>query len=209
MFHDILYNWKTLLLNQEVTDIMDEQNKAPLEEEKNDETEDENVEETSIENDDEVSEEADLTSKITELETEKEEIYEKMLRLQADFENFKRRAKKDRENDLKYKSQDLANEIIPILDNFERALQFEIDDDQMKSFVDGMKMIHDQLLNALKQVGVEEIKAENEMFDPQVHQAVMQVQEEGFESNQIVEVLQKGYVLKDRVLRPSMVKVNE
>lgn len=188
---------------------MDEQNKAPLEEEKNDETEDENVEETSIENDDEVSEEADLTSKITELETEKEEIYEKMLRLQADFENFKRRAKKDRENDLKYKSQDLANEIIPILDNFERALQFEIDDDQMKSFVDGMKMIHDQLLNALKQVGVEEIKAENEMFDPQVHQAVMQVQEEGFESNQIVEVLQKGYVLKDRVLRPSMVKVNE
>jgi len=209
VFHDILYNWKTLLLNQEVTDIMDEQNKAPLEEEKNDETEDENVEETSIENDDEVSEEADLTSKITELETEKEEIYEKMLRLQADFENFKRRAKKDRENDLKYKSQDLANEIIPILDNFERALQFEIDDDQMKSFVDGMKMIHDQLLNALKQVGVEEIKAENEMFDPQVHQAVMQVQEEGFESNQIVEVLQKGYVLKDRVLRPSMVKVNE
>jgi len=190
-------------------DIMDEQNKAPLEEEKNDETNDKNVEETTVENDDEINEEVDLNSKITELETEKEELYEKMLRVQADFENFKRRAKKDRENDLKYKSQDLANEIIPILDNFERALQFEIDDDQMKSFVDGMKMIHDQLLNALKQVGVEEIKAENEMFDPQVHQAVMQVQEEGFESNQIVEVLQKGYVLKDRVLRPSMVKVNE
>ncbi|MGM8214163.1 nucleotide exchange factor GrpE [Bacillaceae bacterium W0354] len=151
----------------------------------------------------------DLEEKIKQLEEEKENLQQKLLRSQADFENFKRRAQKERENDLKYKSQDLATEIIPVLDNFERALQFNIDDEKMKSFIDGVKMVHQQLLTALNQVGVEEIKAENEMFDPQVHQAVMQVQEEGFESNQIVEVLQKGYVLKDRVIRPSMVKVNE
>ncbi|SEP90495.1 nucleotide exchange factor GrpE [Piscibacillus halophilus] len=150
-----------------------------------------------------------LQKQIKQLETEKEELKNKFLRTQADFDNFRRRTQKERENDLKYKSQELVTEILPVLDNFERALQTEVNDEGSQSFVEGMKMVYNQLHQALGKAGVEEIQAEKEEFDPNLHQAVMQVQEEGYESNQVVEVLQKGYKLKDRVIRPAMVKVNE
>ncbi|WP_234998334.1 nucleotide exchange factor GrpE [Salirhabdus sp. Marseille-P4669] len=140
---------------------------------------------------------------------EKEDLYQKVLRVQADFDNFRRRTKKEKENDLKYKSQELAMELLPVVDNFERALQVEIGDDVMKNFVEGMNMIYRQLTTALDKAGIEEIPAEGEPFDPNLHQAVMQVNEEDKESNTVVEVLQKGYKLKDRVIRPAMVKVNQ
>ncbi|TFB25125.1 nucleotide exchange factor GrpE [Filobacillus milosensis] len=151
----------------------------------------------------------EIHQQIETLEQEKQDIQNKLLRTQADFDNFRRRTQKEKENDLKYKSQELVSEILPALDNFERALQTEVDDEGAQSFVDGVKMVYNQLHQALDKVGVEEIQAKNEQFDPNLHQAVMQVQEEGYESNQIVEVLQKGYRLKDRVIRPAMVKVNE
>lgn len=189
--------------------LSNEEEKINEEEQLNEEV-DTNAEENSQQTSQETKDENDnYELKIKQLEEEKENLQQRLLRAQADFENFKRRTRKERENDLKYKSQDLATDIIPVLDNFERALQYNVEDEKMKSFVDGMQMIYQQLVNALENAGVEEIKAENEMFDPQVHQAVAQVQEEGYESNQIVEVLQKGYKLKDRVIRPSMVKVNQ
>ncbi|MDV2581038.1 nucleotide exchange factor GrpE [Alkalibacillus haloalkaliphilus] len=153
--------------------------------------------------------EAEQLSEIEEVKQEKEALQDKLARLQADFDNFRRRTKKEKEADLKYKSQDIANDLIPVLDNFERALQVEVNDESTNSFAEGLEMVYNQFRQALEQHGIEEVEAEGVQFDPQKHQAVMQVSEEGYESNQVIEVLQKGYQLKDRVIRPAMVKVNE
>jgi molecular chaperone GrpE len=155
------------------------------------------------------SNEAKLQAEIESLKKEKEEVYQRLLRAQADFENFRRRTTKERENDLKYRSQEVVMELLPVIDNFERALQVEVTGEGAEKFVEGMKMIYRQLLQVLENSGVEEIKAEGEPFDPHVHQAVMQVEEADKESNMVIEVFQKGYKLKDRVIRPAMVKVSQ
>ena len=177
------------------------------------EEENETIEDTNQEeNETEESQEADSEenqSELNQLKDENADLNDRLLRLQADFDNYKRRMKKEKETDLKYKSQELATEIIPALDNFERALQTGADQENVASFIEGVEMVYQQLQQALEKVGVTEIEAEGEEFDPTVHQAVMQVQEDGFESNQVIEVLQKGYQLKDRVIRPAMVKVNQ
>ncbi|GEL78330.1 nucleotide exchange factor GrpE [Tenuibacillus multivorans] len=160
-------------------------------------------------NEEDYNQNSELNEQLEKLESEKQELQDKLLRTQADFDNFRRRTQMEKESDLKYKSQELVTEILPALDNFERALQTEVHGEGAQGFVDGVKMVYDQLHQALEKAGVEEIQAENEQFDPNVHQAVMQVQEEGYDSNQIVNVLQKGYKLKDRVIRPAMVQVNE
>lgn len=147
-------------------------------------------------------------SREAELEKEIEEWKNRALRTQADLENVRRRAKAEKEEDAKYRVQPLAEELLPVMDNFERAMQTQPDNESAQSFIDGMAMVYNQFKSALEQQGVEEIPAQGEYFDPTIHQAVMQAAEEGFESNQIVEEMQKGYRLKDRVLRPSMVKVN-
>lgn len=149
------------------------------------------------------------TNEVEQLRQEKEEINNRLLRLQADYDNFRRRTQKEKEADRKYKSQSLVEELIPALDNFERALQVEVDGDSAKNFADGMKMVYDQFKAALEKEGVEEIPSQGEEFDPHMHQAIMQVQDENYESNIVVEELQKGYRLKDRVIRPAMVKVNQ
>ncbi|MFQ3542719.1 nucleotide exchange factor GrpE [Halobacillus rhizosphaerae] len=149
------------------------------------------------------------TGEVEKLRSEKEEIENRLLRLQADYDNFRRRTTKEREADRKYRSQSLIEELIPILDNFDRALQIEVDGDSVKNFADGMKMVYQQFQAALDKEGVEAIPAEGESFDPHLHQAVMQVEDENYESNIVIEELQKGYRLKDRVIRPSMVKVNQ
>ncbi|WP_298787959.1 nucleotide exchange factor GrpE [uncultured Marinococcus sp.] len=147
-------------------------------------------------------------SREAELEKEIEEWKNRALRTQADLENVRRRAKAEKEEDAKYRVQPLAEDLLPVMDNFERAMQTQPDNESAQSFIDGMAMVYNQFRSALEQQGVEEIPAQGEYFDPTIHQAVMQADEEGFESNQIVEEMQKGYRLKDRVLRPSMVKVN-
>ncbi|UOQ93789.1 nucleotide exchange factor GrpE [Halobacillus shinanisalinarum] len=157
-------------------------------------------------------EQADSEEAIDELEQlqqEKEEVQNRLLRLQADYDNFRRRTQKEREADRKYKSQSIVEELIPVLDNFERALQVEVDGDAAKNFTNGMEMVYDQFQAALVKEGVEEIPAQGEVFDPHLHQAVMQVEDDNFESNVVVEQLQKGYRLNDRVIRPAMVKVNQ
>ncbi|KGX93570.1 heat shock protein GrpE [Pontibacillus halophilus JSM 076056 = DSM 19796] len=153
--------------------------------------------------------EATSNSEVEQLQQEKEELQNRLARLQADYDNFRRRTQKEREADRKYKSQDLVNELLPALDNFERALQVDVQDESTKSFKDGIQMVYRQLSDALEKEGVEVIPAEGETFDPQIHQAVMQVEDENYASNVVVAELQKGYRLKDRVIRPSMVKVNQ
>ncbi|MFC1287325.1 nucleotide exchange factor GrpE [Bacillus paralicheniformis] len=150
-----------------------------------------------------------LEKQLKELQERLEEKENKLLRVQADFENYKRRARLDLEAAEKYRSQRIISELLPALDNFERALQIDPDNEQTKSLLQGMEMVHRQILDALKNEGVEQIPSVGEQFDPNMHQAVMQVEDEAYESNAVVEELQKGYKLKDRVIRPSMVKVNQ
>ncbi|PMC39684.1 nucleotide exchange factor GrpE [Bacillus sp. UMB0899] len=147
--------------------------------------------------------------KMAELQAKLVETENKMLRTQADFDNFRRRTRLDQEAAQKYRAQNIVSDILPALDNFERALQIEANNEQTKSLLQGMNMVYNQLVQALQNEGVETIKSVGETFDPHLHQAVMQVEDENFESNTVVEELQKGYKLKDRVIRPAMVKVNQ
>ena len=143
------------------------------------------------------------------LEKDYEALKEKMLRLTAEYDNFRKRTQREKAADLKYKAQDLATDLVPVVDTFDRALQLKPDENSIDSFYEGMEMIYRQLMQALSQAGVEEIKTEGETFDPNFHQAVMQVEDDQYESQAIVETLQKGYRLKDRIIRPAMVKVNQ
>ncbi|HEE8658161.1 nucleotide exchange factor GrpE [Staphylococcus aureus] len=168
---------------------------------------DEAIEETSDEN---VIEEIDpKDQKINELQQLADENEEKYLRLYAEFENYKRRIQKENEINKTYQAQRVLTDILPAIDNIERALQIEGDDETFKSLQKGVQMVHESLINALKDNGLEVIKTEGETFDPNIHQAVVQDDNPDFESGEITQELQKGYKLKDRVLRPSMVKVNQ
>ncbi|OHS20270.1 nucleotide exchange factor GrpE [Staphylococcus aureus] len=168
---------------------------------------DEVIEETSDEN---VIEEIDpKDEKINELQQLADENEEKYLRLYAEFENYKRRIQKENEINKTYQAQRVLTDILPAIDNIERALQIEGDDETFKSLQKGVQMVHESLINALKDNGLEVIKTEGEAFDPNIHQAVVQDDNPDFESGEITQELQKGYKLKDRVLRPSMVKVNQ
>ncbi|HDE4172932.1 TPA: nucleotide exchange factor GrpE [Staphylococcus aureus] len=168
---------------------------------------DEAIEETSDEN---VIEEIDpKDQKINELQQLADENEEKYLRLYAEFENYKRRIQKENEINKTYQAQRVLTDILPAIDNIERALQIEGDDETFKSLRKGVQMVHESLINALKDNGLEVIKTEGEAFDPNIHQAVVQDDNPDFKSGEITQELQKGYKLKDRVLRPSMVKVNQ
>ncbi|HDM8846165.1 TPA: nucleotide exchange factor GrpE [Staphylococcus aureus] len=168
---------------------------------------DEAIEETSDEN---VIEEIDpKDQKINELQQLADENEEKYLRLYAEFENYKRRIQKENEINKTYQAQRVLTDILPAIDNIERALQIEGDDETFKSLQKGVQMVHESLINALKDNGLQVIKTEGEAFDPNIHQAVVQDDNPDFESGEITQELQKGYKLKDRVLRPSMVKVNQ
>ncbi|WP_087971723.1 nucleotide exchange factor GrpE [Oceanobacillus rekensis] len=149
-----------------------------------------------------------IETEIKKLTEEKDEVYNRLLRLQAEYDNFKKRSQKEKEADRKYKSQDLINELLPALDNFERALQVEVTETN-SSLIDGITMVYRQLQDALKSQGVEVIDSEGQSFDPNLHHAVMQMEDDEKEPNTVVEELQKGYMLKDRVVRPAMVKVNK
>ncbi|AZV44451.1 nucleotide exchange factor GrpE [Peribacillus asahii] len=173
------------------------------------------VEEVFAEEAEQTSEETEVDElqaaqqKIAELEAKIEEMDNRYLRLQADFDNSRRRAKLDMEAAQKYRVQSLATDLLQALDNFERATKIEADNEQTKSLLQGVEMIYNGIVEALKKEGVEAIEAVGQEFDPHLHQAVMQVQDENFGSNIVVEEFQKGYKLKDRVIRPAMVKVNE
>jgi molecular chaperone GrpE len=115
----------------------------------------------------------------------------------------------DSEAGEKYRAQKLISDLLPALDNFERALKMEAENEHTKSLLQGMEMVYRGLLEALKKEGVEAIEAVNKEFDPHLHQAVMQAEDENYASNIVIEEFQKGYMLKDRVIRPSMVKVSQ
>lgn len=142
------------------------------------------------------------------LQDQLSEMEDKFLRAQAEIANMRNRFQKEREASAKYRSQDLGKELLPAIDNLERALAIEVEDEQGKSLKKGIEMVMESVLHALKSAGIEEIPAMGEIFDPNLHQAVQTMAiEEGQQPDQIVQVLQKGYTLQDRVLRPTMVIV--
>jgi molecular chaperone GrpE len=189
--------------------IVEERNEQVVEEVKEAQVEEAVTTENSEKTVEEKSEAALLQEKVDELQAKLTETEGRTLRLQADFENYKRRVQMDKQAAEKYRAQSLVSDILPALDNFERAMQVEATDEQTKSLLQGMEMVHRQLLEALTKEGVEVIEAVGKQFDPNEHQAIMQVEDSEFESNAVVEEFQKGYKLKDRVIRPSMVKVNQ
>lgn len=133
---------------------------------------------------------------------EKENRY---LRLQADFENFRRRTRQEKEELAAVVTQNLLKDLLPFLDNFERALAAENSD--AESLRAGVEMMYNQLVEALKKEGLEYIETKDKPFDPNFHQAVMRVEDSDKEDGTIVAELQKGYMVKGRVIRPSMVQV--
>ena len=127
----------------------------------------------------------------------------------ADAENLKKRLQSEADNVRKYSIQGFATEVLPVLDNLERALDVKVEDPNIKNYVKGFEMIYQQLVHILENEGVKVIEAQDKPFDPNYHQALMQEAKEGVESGMVIEVLQKGYMLKDRVLRAALVKVSE
>lgn len=152
--------------------------------------------------------EQELEEEAEQLRTEKDKMFDQLARIQAEYDNFKKRTQKEKQASQKYKAQELVSALLPVIDNFERALKTQVSDDAA-GFVEGMEMVYRQLLEALKNEGVSEIESVGKEFDPNMHHAVMQAEDENYDSNIIVEELQKGYILKDKVIRPAMVKVNK
>lgn len=157
----------------------------------------------------ELTAEEKLSAEVAELKAKLEEEENRFLRLRADFDNLRRRTQLDREAAEKYRAQKLLTDLLPVIDNFERALQVEVSSDEAQALYKGIEMVYKTFIEATKQEGLEVIPAEGQVFDPTVHQAVMQEADSEKESGIVLRELQKGYKLKDRVLRPSMVSVNE
>lgn len=127
----------------------------------------------------------------------------------ADMENMKRRLQNEHANNLKFMMQGFIEQMLPIVDNFERSLAIESPSEEVTNFLKGYEMIYKQIMILLENQGVKQIEAQGKEFDPNFHQAVMTVNDENYESGMVVEELQKGYMLKDRVIRASLVKVSE
>ena len=160
--------------------------------------------EPSADTDDEAEEEHE-EDPVAVLEAELKEKSDRILRLQADFENFRRRTAKEKEELTAVITQNMLTDLLPLLDNFERAMMVEQTD--IEAFQKGMEMIFTQLREVMEKHGLEKIEAEGQVFDPNLHQAVMRVEIPDVEDGMITQVLQQGYWAKGRVIRPSMVQV--
>ena len=148
---------------------------------------------------------------IEKLILEKAELSDKVLRLTAEMQNMSRRFEQEKTNIFKYDGEKLIKELLPIVDNFERAIRLDDDNlsDELSKFLTGFKMIYTSLVSTLKAVGVSEIEALGKEFDPNKMEAIMTTNIMEEEQNVVVEVMQKGYMYNDKVIRVAMVKVNE
>ncbi len=169
------------------------------------------AEEISEEKDDQPNEQEEepkeetLEQKLEKAEALAKENYDKWLRQLAEFENFRKRTNSEKTGMYNNGVRDTVEKILPVLDNFERAVNMS--EDKESSTYKGIEMILKQFKEVLQAIGVEEIPAEGEPFDPNIHAAVMHIDDESCDDNVIVEVFQKGYRHGDKVIRPSMVKV--
>ena len=147
--------------------------------------------------------------KLEELQNEINTLKDKNMRIASEMVNTLRRKDEETNRLLKYSNESLITELLPVIDNFERALNVDAKTTDIESYQKGMTMIYNSLKNILEKFEVKEIEAIDKEFDPSYHQAVMQEEKEGTKENIVIEVLQKGYTYKDKVIRPAMVKVSK
>lgn len=175
---------------------MSEQEKENLEEEEvTTETEEEATEETEIKDPEKMAEEL-------------EELNKRFLRVSADFENYKRRTVLEKEDLVKYSNSKIMGDLLPVLDAFQLALKNPGESEEAKNVIKGVEMLYRQILQVLEHAGMEAIEAVGKPFDPNLHEAIMQVDDDSVPEDTVVEDLRTGYTLNDRVIRPSMVKVS-
>lgn len=153
----------------------------------------------------------EASDKIKRLEAENKALTDKVKLAQAELINYRRRKDEETANLLKYANQSLIMELINLVDNFERAIKLDDNDltDELSKFLAGFKMMYGSLTDTLKKFGVEEINRVGEIFDPTQEQALLTVHVDGKQDEEVIEVLLKGYKLKDRVIRPASVKINQ
>ena len=136
-----------------------------------------------------------------------DERYDRLLRLQAEFDNARKRMAKERAEFIKYANEDLICRFLPVLDNFERALVHAGEGQNARSILEGIKLIQKQMNEVLTNYGLKQIPSVGEKFDPNRHEAIMKVESETHEDGTVIEEVQKGYTLNDRLIRPAAVKV--
>ncbi len=154
----------------------------------------------------------DLRASLEAKEKEAAENYDRYLRAMAEMDNFRKRAARDKEDAIKYGNEKLIKDILPILDSLERALHQASEmtaRNNFEAFQQGLELIHTQILGCLERHGVEKVAAKGEEFDPDWHQALMQVETPEMESNRVVDEYESGYTLHGRLLRPSKVSVSK
>lgn len=182
-----------------------------MEEIREDDAQEKEIEEGSSEARPKEEEQKELTpdQEMARMQQEMEQANDMMLRLAAELDNYKKRVAKERESLIRYAAQDVLQELIPVLDNFERAIESADKSKDFVSFLEGVKMIYKNMYDVMGRKGLARIHAVGETFDPNIHEAVMQVTSQEHPENVVVEELQKGYMLHDRVIRPSMVVVSK
>jgi molecular chaperone GrpE len=148
----------------------------------------------------------DLAGAYKKLLAEKQDLYDRLLRKQAELENLRKRMEREKEEFLKHATADLVRALLPALDSFERALNHR-DSKVPSQFYHGMELIHRELLEVLGRAGLSPLETKGKLFDPHFHQAVETVESSEHRDQEIVEELQRGYKLKQRLLRPAIVKV--
>ena len=147
---------------------------------------------------------AAVTAERDQLKREKAEAEDRLLRSRAEYENARRRAERDRLEFLQFAAADMVKSLLPVLDDFERALKTETTDEK---YAKGVELIYQRFLETLKKAGLEPIEAKGKIFDPNIHEAVQRLTTEEAEDHTVLEEFQKGYNFKGKLLRPAMVKV--
>lgn len=149
----------------------------------------------------------ELEAIVKSLEEERDDFKNRMVRVAADFENFRKRANREKQELRKFGIDRVVLELLPVIDNLERALLHTTEADNAGGVVDGVRMVYKQFVSALKKHGVEGFDSVGEMFDPQKHEAIQQVESEEHDTNTVMEQFQKGYFLHERLIRPALVSV--
>jgi molecular chaperone GrpE len=150
----------------------------------------------------------ELKKKLEEKTKESEENYDRLLRMAADFENYKKRAAREKEDWTKFANEELIKSILPFIDNLERAVNHAQKVNDVGVLIEGVRLTLQQLLQSLNKFGLSSFESVGKPFDPTLHEAMLVVETDKHETNQVVEEFQKGYLLKDRLLRPATVSVS-
>lgn len=167
----------------------------------------ETIDETIEESKEEVNELEQLKLKLEKAESSSKDYLDKLQRSMAEFDNFRKRTNVEKASMYENGARDTIEKLLPILDNFERAILSTPEEDKNSAMFKGIDMIFNQMVETFKNMGVEEVAGVGETFDPNIHNAVLHIDDDSFGENVVVEVMQKGYKYKDKIIRPSMVKV--